>query len=272
VAGFRILIDQFLDSDPSSGKQIVSFGAGYDTNFFRLQARQQVDPAQKAPVKYFELDFPHVVKHKTKLIMQAQKLSSCVQQLSLTSDGGISGTNYALCGVDLHKVEQVEAALVVNGISKHLPTLFLSECVLIYVSPDKSAELIKWTHDFFHKGMFIVYEQIKPYDAFGEVMLRNLEARGVPLTSIKKYPDLESQKKRFLELGYTHIDAKDMNDIFKVLLSPTENQRLAKIEIFDEYEEWTLIQAHYCIVVSTFDKESGEGKKGIWEGVKLCRA
>jgi len=262
-------MDQFLSSDPGSDKQIVSFGAGYDTNFFRLYAHQQADASHKAPKKFFEVDFPHVVKHKTKLIQQSPKLTSCIEGLTIANDGGISGVNYSLSAADLHKLEQVEAALVLSGISPSLPTLFLSECVLIYVSPDRSAELIKWTSTFFQKGMFILYEQIKPFDALGQVMLRHLEDRGVPLTSITKYPDLGSQKKRFLELGYTHVDAKDMNDIFNSLIGPAENQRLAKIEIFDEFEEWVLIQSHYCILVATFDRESTT--KGIWAGISLCK-
>jgi len=223
-------------------------------------------------VKYFEVDFPQLTKHKAKLIQQSLALSSLVEGLTVTSEGGISSPSYALLGADLHNLQQVEAKLAQHGVSRELPTLFLSECVLIYVDVSSSEKLIKWTSEYFSQGMFILYEQIKPFDAFGEVMLKNLETRGVPLTSIKKYPDLVSQKNRFLSLGYSSVEAKDMNDVMKNLIGPEENKRVNRIEMFDEYEEWVLIQGHYCIVVATFDKkkEAGEGK-GLWEGITMTK-
>jgi len=278
VASFRTLIDQFLNSGDKQ-KQIVSFGAGFDTNFWRLkhQKRNKADPNQRAPVKYFEIDYPQVVKHKTKLIQQSLTLSSLIDELVVTGDGGISSPSYALLSADLHNQQQVESGLFQHGISRDLPTLFLSECVLIYVDVSSSEKLIGWTTEFFSQGMFLLYEQIKPFDAFGEVMLRNLQARGVPLTSIKKYPDLPSQKNRFLKLGYTHVDAKDMNDMMRCLLGPDESKRVNRIEMLDEYEEWTLIQGHYCVVVATFDKGNtvmnteGVQGRGIWETITLTK-
>jgi len=62
------------------------------------------------------------------------------------------------------------------------------------------------------------------------------------------------KKKRFTDLGYTKLEALDMNQIHTFLLNPAENQRNSRLEIFDELEEWYLIQSHYCIVVATQDK------------------
>eukprot|EP01126_Amoeba_proteus_P038804 TRINITY_DN4060_c0_g1_i3.p2 TRINITY_DN4060_c0_g1~~TRINITY_DN4060_c0_g1_i3.p2 ORF type:complete len:100 (+),score=22.60 TRINITY_DN4060_c0_g1_i3:751-1050(+) len=73
--------------------------------------------------------------------------------------------------------------------------------------------------------MFIIYEQILPNDPFGKMMVTNLEERGVPLTSLKKYPDLASQKKRMTDLGYLHVEALNMLDICRRLIGPEENRR-----------------------------------------------
>ncbi len=36
----------------------------------------------------------------------------------------------------------------------------------------------------------------RPYDAFGAIMIKNLQGRGCDLRSITTYPDIESQVKR----------------------------------------------------------------------------
>ena len=41
-----------------------------------------------------------------------------------------------------------------------LPTLFLSECVLVYMTPEQASKLVHWAADTFHTAMFINYEQV----------------------------------------------------------------------------------------------------------------
>jgi O-methyltransferase involved in polyketide biosynthesis len=75
----------------------------------------------------------------------------------------------------LRKLSQLETKLLEHKIDPTLPTLFLSECVLIYVNTTYSAALIKWSTTFFAESMFVIYEQINPNDAFGKMMVTNLE-------------------------------------------------------------------------------------------------
>ena len=56
-----------------------------------------------------------------------------------------------------------------------LPTLFLSECVLIYIEPRDSDAIVNWVGANMAVSLFVVYEQINPTDAFGAMMLRNLK-------------------------------------------------------------------------------------------------
>ena len=61
-----------------------------------------------------------------------------------------------------------------------LPTLFLAECVLIYMTPEKSQAILKWIASKFKDAVFINYEQLHMDDSFGKVMITNLK---VPATS-----------------------------------------------------------------------------------------
>ncbi|CAG8564650.1 3590_t:CDS:1, partial [Dentiscutata heterogama] len=69
------------------------------------------------------------------------------------------------------------------------------------------------------------YEQILPNDAFGSVMLQNLKYRNIELRGIHAYPDLESQKDRYLSRGWTHAEAVDMNEIYDIYIDSKEHAR-----------------------------------------------
>ena len=63
----------------------------------------------------------------------------------------------------------------VAGIDINKPTLFLSECVLIYIEAEESKELIQWVGNTFNTSVFVTYEQIRPDDSFGRIMIKNLQ-------------------------------------------------------------------------------------------------
>lgn len=45
--------------------------------------------------------------------------------------------------------------------SLRLPTLLVAECVLVYMTPEQSANLLKWAANSFETAMFINYEQVR---------------------------------------------------------------------------------------------------------------
>lgn len=46
------------------------------------------------------------------------------------------------------------------GPAPRLPTLLLSECVLVYMTPSQSSNVVRWAAETFHTAMFINYEQV----------------------------------------------------------------------------------------------------------------
>lgn len=45
-----------------------------------------------------------------------------------------------------------------------LPTMFITECVLVYMEPERSAAIINWAGANFKTAVFINYEQVSNID------------------------------------------------------------------------------------------------------------
>jgi tRNA wybutosine-synthesizing protein 4 len=142
-----------------------------------------------------------------------------------------------------------------------IPTLFISECVLIYTEPSVSEEIIKLS-SLYKPSLFVIYEQIKPNDSFGKMMIKNLVQRKCPLLSIEKYPTTDSQQKLFIDRGFEIAMARDVYQVYQNFVNRTEKTRIEKIEIFDEYEEWKMILEHYCFVIAS--NMGDDMKKSKW--------
>ena len=53
------------------------------------------------------------------------------------------------------------------SVDKTLPTLVLTECLLVYMSADDSNKILKWVSDTFADVAVLNYEMINPSDKFG---------------------------------------------------------------------------------------------------------
>jgi O-methyltransferase involved in polyketide biosynthesis len=91
----------------------------------------------------------------------------------------VSSHCYKLVNADLRDVTALERKLVSVGVVPSAPTLFLSECVLVYIEPEESGAVIQWAARTFPTACFLTYEQVHPHDAFGQIMMRHLEVRGL---------------------------------------------------------------------------------------------
>jgi len=58
---------------------------------------------------------------------------------------------------------------------KSLPTMFISECVMIYMEPTDSDAIVQWISKNIPTAMIMAYEQILPNDSFGQMMIKNLK-------------------------------------------------------------------------------------------------
>ena len=61
---------------------------------------------------------------------------------------------------DLRDTGQLSTKLDACGVDRQLPTAFVAECVLVYISAEQSSALVKWIADSFANVFFVNYEQV----------------------------------------------------------------------------------------------------------------
>jgi tRNA wybutosine-synthesizing protein 4 len=275
------LIAEFVATARAHGlpAQVVSLGAGFDTTYWRLKA---TGDAAIVPDYYVELDFESSIAQKLAIIAATPELSAVIDApnpnaAAAAAAGGVGAgdaasasevhahaspvyarwSDLAIVGGDLRDMPRVEALLRAHTrLDFSAPTLFLSECVLVYMRPHESAGVLAWAANpavFTGPVVLATYEQIHPNDPFGRTMVANLAARGCPLLGLPEYPDLAAQRRRFFGLGFARHGAWSMNDVYGHYIDRAVLRRAERIEIFDEFEEWHLIQGHYCISIGMRD-------------------
>uniref|UniRef100_A0A1J3IDI5 Leucine carboxyl methyltransferase 1 homolog n=1 Tax=Noccaea caerulescens TaxID=107243 RepID=A0A1J3IDI5_NOCCA len=254
-AAFRKMLSQFLESGTSSNetaqakKQIVSLGAGFDTTFFQL-----LDEG-KGPILYVELDFKEVTSKKAAVIENSSQLRDKLGPSASISveNGQVLSDHYKLLPVDLRDIPKLRDVISFAEMDPSLPTFIIAECVLIYLDPDSSRAIVNWASKTFSTAVFFLYEQIHPDDAFGQQMIRNLETRGCALLSIDASPTLLAKERLFLDNGWQRAVAWDMLKVYGSFVDTQDKRRIERLELFDEFEEWHMMQEHYCVTYAVND-------------------
>ncbi|XP_031565212.1 tRNA wybutosine-synthesizing protein 4-like [Actinia tenebrosa] len=235
----------FLTSKEFDKKQVISLGAGFDTSFFRFNAEGLLQNS----CKFYEIDYPDVVKIKKSFIKNEPSLCSAVGAENHSCPGveGLHTDRYTLVGCNLKDLASLEKILLNCNIDKSCPTLLLSEVVLCYLDAKSSSCVINWAATFFSSAVFVTYEQVFPDDPFGVVMIKHFHQVGSPLRSITEFPTPEVQIHRYQKQRWDLVKYQNMVSFYKSL--PTdEHQRIQQIEPFDEFEEWDLKCFHYIIL------------------------
>ena len=234
VKSIETIVKRFLgccEGIPNK-RQVVNLGCGFDTLYFRLCAYDNDILQALEDYRFFDVDFEQVIAKKKTVVTTEPAFKSFLE-------------HYTTVACDLRNASDLSELMQSNGF-EDVPTIFLSECALIYMEPKQGSSVISWAAKSCQVSAFVTYEQIRPNDAFGKVMIRNLQARSIPLHSLMQYPDLEAQMERYKSSGYTCCNGRTMLDVYKSFLG--DNTRIERLEKFDEWEEWDLVLSHYCLV------------------------
>ncbi|MED6233967.1 Leucine carboxyl methyltransferase 1, partial [Ataeniobius toweri] len=158
VKGVNLLLDAFLEKTEGHC-QVINLGAGLDTTFWRLKDENLL------PRKFFEVDFPTVVARKIHSIKTKPPLSKPIIDVHSTDSlllesYVLDSDRYCILGADLRDISSLDEKLKKFQLDPELPTLLFSECVLVYMTPSQSSNLVHWAAETFHTAMFINYEQV----------------------------------------------------------------------------------------------------------------
>lgn len=264
------LLRAFLMHYGNESNQIISFGAGFDSTYFRLEANGSLPNTV-----FYEVDFPQLVKRKSGLIRNNTQLGDLLQnQVFHDSDGDhsfgvcISSDKYHLLGVDLKQLDTLQDVFNQAGLNFTSPTLLLSECVITYIDTASSDALISWAAKSFTNSAFISYEQVLPHDPFGIVMQRHFQKLNSPLNAIQTYSTMEKHRSRFIDQGWQSSDVVNMHQYYSQVLALEERRRVEKIELFDEFEEWHLKCVHY-VVVAAFNGTCASAKQELFPDIPV---
>ena len=283
------MVEDFVDHIPTQKKQIISLGAGSDTRFYRLMNRELRTGSScrdRPSVVYHEIDFLENTIGKIRPFMSQSELCRHVlppsyaysaKKQSSEAEDTLHAENYHVHPVDLRTLDPFTTPPDSFAyIDRDLPTLLISECCLVYLSPAASdTAALYFTKHFFPASTplgLIIYEPIKPDDAFGKVMVSNLATRGIVLQTIRKYGSLEAQEARMKAYGFEACGAADVNTLWEVGVEEKEKERVAGLEMVDEVEEWELLAGHYCVCWGWRGKESWDGCKNFPERISPCRS
>lgn len=261
------LVGRFLSTSLPQKKQIISLGAGSDTRFFRLKARFSAENSGPGhpDFVYHEFDFPANTAQKVSIINRSRILSELISNPLSVRPDTLDSPDYHIHPVDLRTLDlSVEPSASFKKIERALPTLIISECCLIYLTPAVADTVAL----YFTKFLFpqttplglILYEPINPHDPFGKVMVSNLAARGIVLQTLRKYGSLEAQAARMKVYGFDDSRGADVNELWKKV-QEAEKERVAGLEMVDEVEEWELLAEHYSVVWGW----RGGDEEGTWD-------
>eukprot|EP01056_Protomagalhaensia_sp_Gyna25_P001651 Protomagalhaensia_sp_Gyna_25__1650@NODE_1857_length_1468_cov_16_625612_g1526_i0_p1_GENE_NODE_1857_length_1468_cov_16_625612_g1526_i0NODE_1857_length_1468_cov_16_625612_g1526_i0_p1_ORF_typecomplete_len481_score45_11LCM/PF04072_14/6_5e33_NODE_1857_length_1468_cov_16_625612_g1526_i0261423 len=265
VIALRSIICDFLEAleagQHNTEYQLVNIGAGFDPLYYWLMEELESGPysfVKPQNLRYFEADFPVILSQKTQVIDQNVLLQRTIRHYESSEDsniidshGFLASTTWRMLPCDIRDLGTLDELALACGLRKDKPSLFLAECVLAYLKPAEADSVIAWTARFVETApvCFVNYDPFQPNDRFGRMMVENLKIRNCPLLSVHEYPALADLSNRFGAKGFQDVSIQDMDFVYRNCLDRGDLLRIEQLELFDEVEEWRLIQGHYYIAV-----------------------
>eukprot|EP00246_Nothoceros_aenigmaticus_P012340 TRINITY_DN3794_c0_g1_i3.p1 TRINITY_DN3794_c0_g1~~TRINITY_DN3794_c0_g1_i3.p1 ORF type:complete len:127 (-),score=24.85 TRINITY_DN3794_c0_g1_i3:160-540(-) len=88
--------------------------------------------------------------------------------------GEVLSKHYSLFPVDLRDLKSLDAAFDRAKLDTRAPTLVIAECVLIYMDPETSQNLVRWAAEKLTTAAYVIYEQ---KTIFWEFQLSHVDGR-----------------------------------------------------------------------------------------------
>lgn len=282
---------QLNDNDTSDVKvkgrrQVVILGAGRDTTYLRYRFENLKD--FKEQVDWFEVDHPFVIEQKAhswlcncapegynyKHEMNGATGVSYRASFTKQNESCASDSNYHLIGHDLRSPPSSLFEKLLDpfhGYDRSIPTIFVMECVMMYLPDKASWDLLRYISsnglEEAHNTQIdtfvtiALYDPIPNNDRFGQVMLNNLQKRGITgqthedgeqheQLSLERTSTLSDHLAKLHKCGFDIAVGCHMMDAYDHgVVSIDDRRRASRCEMLDELEEFILLMRHYCLCV-----------------------
>lgn len=111
----------------------------------------------------------------------------------------------------------------------------------------------------------VIYDPIALNDAFGETLQRYFAVKGCELRALREFSSADDHYRRFLGLAcWQTCRIMDMNAVYAGCTSASEKQRVSELEVFDEFADWMLCNAHYAIFLVTNCRQQSSKSAVHW--------
>jgi [phosphatase 2A protein]-leucine-carboxy methyltransferase len=259
IASFLELNSRLVtDKSDDPVVQVVVLGAGKDTSFFRYQTGRLGSTGGKA-VRWFEVDHEAVQVEKVALISSLLEVFNT--RISKTGNGwrlqAPQSTNTTSdCFMVSHDLREDPHTLFdklkQNDLDPDTPTLFVMECVQMYLPEDSGRLLLQAVVKACPNACLCYYEPALQSDPFGKVMEQNLTNAQVvlPDSCLIKIGTLQQHLQRLVAAGFHQAVGCDMWAAYNTVVTEEQRKIANRCEFLDEVEEWILIMRHYCVIVA----------------------
>lgn len=253
------IVRSFLAVTAAVPCSIVVLGAGLDSLSLNIM-RANTNPL----LSILDVDFKDVVRNKVRCMHRDREKLAAIwpswptfelpPALSMQPPGRSSSDaefvygNIRFFGCDLRSAAEY-AEILAHADPRH-PTLFISECVLVYLSKPDASELCAFFGSHYASSLWATYDMVYPNDRFGQIMQQNIAAAGYAVPGFFDYPDLLAQESRFLVAHFNEARSITMKTAYYRLISTEEQRRVSRVEMFDEIEEWHMLMDHYSLTLA----------------------
>ncbi|PAA55107.1 hypothetical protein BOX15_Mlig027371g3 [Macrostomum lignano] len=247
VVALRAILISLL-RDVGCRCQVVNLGAGSDTTYMCLCTSWP--QADWLPCKWVDADLQDNTSRKVLQVTSNRQLLEAIggDEVDIVHNRHeLHADPYHIVPADLRDPAAVVSTLRSScGLDADLPTIFLAECVLVYLPVESSEKLLAQLANQFTKSALLHYEQVNLSDRFGEVMLSNFRSRGCDLAGSAACASEDAQRQRLLRAGWPAAAVWTMRRVYAALPQPA-TARVERIEMLDEREGFDQLLEHYCI-------------------------
>ncbi|KAL8334896.1 hypothetical protein RB598_009223 [Gaeumannomyces tritici] len=247
-------VRDFLGAPLAFGKNtkaVVNLGCGSDVLPWQCLTRY---PDLCDSAVFVDVDFSDLILKKRDVVMETPQLWNPLVPLETIAGDPVllRSRRYFQIGCDLRDVPSLESALASVVDLTQASFLFVAEVSITYMPTNYADAVIQWASTLGDSN-FCLLEQVLPdgpEHPFAQTMIRHFERLNTPLKSIDKYRTLSDQRNRFVGRGWLEVACCSLWDAWSSdqFLSEAERCGLDTVELFDEWEEFSLFGSHYMLL------------------------